>query len=122
MLATFDLEPYKDGFLLLGPDPQNENRPVRPIQQEKMFEAFTEYITGAVLLGVTAPQIKECADKYGFTNYKMVETFEEAVYTARDLCEPNGTVLLSPACASWGMFKNFEERGRIFKEIVHNMK
>jgi uridine kinase len=44
MLATFDLEPYKDGFLLLGPDPQNENRPVRPIQQEKMFEAFTEYL------------------------------------------------------------------------------
>ncbi len=87
-----------------------------------MFEAFTEYITGAVLLGVTAPQIKECADKYGFTNYKMVETFEEAVYTARDMCEPNGTVLLSPACASWGMFTNFEERGRVFKEIVHNMK
>jgi len=87
-----------------------------------MFEAFTEYITGAVLLGVTAPQIRDCADKYGFKNYKMVETFEDAVLTAKEMCEPGGTVLLSPACASWGMFKNFEERGRVFKEIVNNLK
>ena len=53
MLATFDLEPYKDGFLLLGADPQNEKRPVRPIQQEKMYEAFTDYLAFNRIIGVS---------------------------------------------------------------------
>ena len=43
---------------------------------------------------------------------------EEAVALAADRARPGDAVLLSPACASWGMFKNYEERGRIFKELV----
>jgi UDP-N-acetylmuramoylalanine--D-glutamate ligase len=46
-------------------------------------------------------------------------SFEEAVATARRLARPGDAVLLSPACASYGMFGNFVERGRRFKELVH---
>ena len=48
------------------------------------------------------------------------ETFREAVDKARALAVPGDAVLLSPACASWGMFDNFEQRGEIFKEIVRS--
>lgn len=87
-----------------------------------MFEEFTDYITGIVILGVTKEKIRECAEKVGFKNYALVDTFEEAILRARDMCEENGTVLLSPACASWDMFKNFEQRGEIFKEFVNNLE
>lgn len=87
-----------------------------------MFEKFTDKITGLVILGVTAQKIRACADQIGFRNYAMVDTFEEAIYRAREMCEPGGTVLLSPACASWDMFKNFEQRGEIFKDIVNKME
>lgn len=53
MLATFDLEPYKEGFLLLGPDLQNENRPVRSIQQEKLYDAFTDYLAFNRIIGIS---------------------------------------------------------------------
>ena len=46
------------------------------------------------------------------------ETFRGAVDKARELAEPGDCVLLSPACASWDMFDNYETRGRVFKEIA----
>ena len=55
----------------------------------------------------------------GFDQIVYVEDMEEAVALAADRARPGDAVLLSPACASWGMFKNFEERGRIFKECVN---
>ncbi len=51
-IATFDIIPYKEGFLLLGPDSQSENRPSRPIEQEKMYRAFTEYLEFNNVIGV----------------------------------------------------------------------
>lgn len=53
MLATFDLVPYKEGFLLLGPDRQCENRPHRPIAQEKMYTAFTDYLAFNRIIGIS---------------------------------------------------------------------
>ena len=52
----------------------------------------------------------------------MADTFREAFDICVDTTEPGDAVLLSPACASWGMFDNYEERGRIFKEYVHELK
>ena len=51
-----------------------------------------------------------------------METLEEAVKTAYENAKPGEAVLLSPACASWGMFLNYEVRGRMFKELVHKLK
>ena len=44
LLTTFDLQPYKEGFLMLGRDPQNPECPCKPIAQEKMYQAFTDYL------------------------------------------------------------------------------
>ena len=89
---------------------------------DTMFKAFTPMIKGAVILGQTRDKIRAAADANGFDNYELAETFEEAVKKAYKMAQKGGTVLLSPACASWGMFKNFEERGKVFKEIVANLR
>ena len=61
---------------------------------------------------------REIAKEHGFTNIYRVESLEEAVEKCAELANDGEAVLLSPACASWGMFKNYEERGRMFKELV----
>ncbi len=76
-------------------------------------------VKGAVALGQTAGKLLDTAKRAGFSNIlHCTGGFEEAVNMARALAVPGDTVLLSPACASWGMFENFEQRGRVFKEIV----
>jgi len=52
----------------------------------------------------------------------MADSFQEAVQKAAQSAQEGDSVLLSPACASWGMFKNYEERGDIFRELVQNMQ
>ena len=54
--------------------------------------------------------------------YEPVETLEEAVKMSYEKAKQGEAVLLSPACASWGMFPNYEVRGRMFKELVHKLK
>ena len=49
------------------------------------------------------------------------EVIEECMQTCTELAEPGDAVLLSPACASWGMFPNYEVRGDVFKEYVRNL-
>ena len=71
-----------------------------------------------LLLGQTREKIAECARNHGFNDYQFVDTLEEAVEIAAAIAVPFDSVLLSPACASWGMFKNFEERGQLFKQYV----
>ncbi len=85
-----------------------------------LFAAFDGRIKGVVVLGDTAPQIIETAKRMGHAGplVRAERDFEEAVGLARRLAEPGDAVLLSPACASWDMFPNFEERGRTFKRIV----
>ena len=75
----------------------------------------------AVLLGQAKDELKEALDKVGFTAYTLVQTFEEAVTTAAEQASEGDIVLLSPACASWDMFKSFEERGELFKSLVQNL-
>ena len=50
------------------------------------------------------------------------ESLEEAVQVCYENAKEGDAVLLSPACASWGMFRNYEERGNLFKEIVRDLK
>ncbi len=79
---------------------------------------FPEKVKHLVLIGVTAPQIRASAEKFGFTAITDCKTFAEAVAVCREKAEAGDCVLLSPACASWGMFDNYEQRGDLFKEIV----
>ena len=54
-------------------------------------------------------------------NTVMATDMEDAVKKAHELAKPGEAVLLSPACASWGMFDNYEQRGRIFKDLVRSL-
>lgn len=74
-----------------------------------------------VLLGATREKIAETARKLGFHDIVMADTFEEAFAKCVEYAQPGDAVLLSPACASWGMFKNYEERGDKFKELVNRL-
>ena len=87
---------------------------------EEVFDALPgSQVKACVVLGQTADEILETAKRHGFDNicYRC-ETFRETLEKCRDLAEPGDNVLLSPACASWGMFDNYEQRGRVFKDIV----
>ncbi|WP_036608709.1 UDP-N-acetylmuramoyl-L-alanine--D-glutamate ligase [Oribacterium sp. P6A1] len=81
----------------------------------KLFKGRVKYL---VLIGQTRNLIADCAKKYGFTNVMFAEDMDEAVKDCAAYADAGDYVLLSPACASWGMFPNYEERGRIFKECV----
>lgn len=89
---------------------------------DEWIEAFDGKVTWLVLIGATADMIEETAIRHGFTNIVKKDTFEEAVTCASKLAKDGEAVLLSPACASWGMFPNYEVRGNQFKELVHAMK
>lgn len=81
-----------------------------------------EGVKSLVLLGETAPLIASTARKEGFLKVSIVSDLPNAVLKAFESALPGETVLFSPACASWDMFKNFEERGEIFKSAVFSLK
>jgi len=83
------------------------------------IDSFEGKIKTLVLLGQTREKIAKEAREKGFTDIVMAEDMKEAVDFCASHAKPGEAVLLSPACASWGMFKNYEERGKIFKELVH---
>ena len=87
-------------------------------EYDEWIESFDGKIKCLLLMGQTREKIAACAEKHGFKNYRFVESMEEAVKYCAGNALPGETVLLSPCCASWGMFKDYEERGRIFKDMV----
>ena len=89
---------------------------------DEFISSFKGKVKTMILLGQTKYKIKESAKKNNFKDYHMVESLEEAVGLAYSLAKKGDNILLSPACASWGMFSNFEERGRVFKEAVFNLR
>lgn len=84
----------------------------------KTFEGKVKWL---VLLGATAGQIADTARRYGFENIVFAQSMEEAVMECAKRAQPGDAVLLSPACASWGMFDNYEQRGKIFKDCVRKL-
>ena len=91
-------------------------------EYDEWVESFDGKVKELVLIGQTASKIEACAHKHGFMNTVIFETFEEAIRYCYERSVSGDAVLLSPACASWGMFANYEERGRIFKEIVRGLE
>lgn len=83
-----------------------------------LLSGFNGAVKHMVLIGRDGPIIANEADKVGFKEYSYGKDMEECVKLAKELAEPGDTVLLSPACASWDMYKNYEQRGEHFKGIV----
>ncbi|MDH7478806.1 MAG: UDP-N-acetylmuramoyl-L-alanine--D-glutamate ligase [Syntrophomonadaceae bacterium] len=80
-----------------------------------------EKVRDLVLVGQAAPEIRRAVEEIGYSSVHPAATFEEAVMTAAGLARRGDVVLLSPACASWDMFRNYEERGELFKRIVRSL-
>ncbi|MGO4273991.1 UDP-N-acetylmuramoyl-L-alanine--D-glutamate ligase, partial [Paenibacillus sp. TAF58] len=94
----------------------------------ELLPTFRERIKGIVTLGQTKEKITHIAELAGISRIQTVDTAKDAadvvsqaVQLAWQMSEPGDIVLLSPACASWDMFPSYEDRGRMFKESVHNL-
>lgn len=89
---------------------------------DEWIEAFEGKVKCLVLIGQTREKIAACARSHGVSNIILADSFEEAfAFCVREAVKGDA-VLLSPACASWGMFPNYEVRGRLFKELVNRLE
>lgn len=89
---------------------------------EEWIRAFDGKVRYLVLIGQTKEKIEKAAHSCGFMSTILAEDLEEAVKICAEKANPGDAVLLSPACASWGQFDNYEQRGDKFKEYVRNRK
>lgn len=90
-------------------------------EYDEWIEAFDGKVKALVLIGQTREKIAACAKAHGVQNILLADTFEEAFALCVKWAVPGDAVLLSPACASWGMFPNYEVRGKMFKELVEKI-
>ncbi len=146
-LATFPGVPHRLEFVrtVNGVKYVNDSKATNPESVLRALDAFTEpiiLIAGGrskggdfaalarkirerarylILLGEAAPLLARAAREAGFTAIREVADLEAAVQEAARLARPGDVVLLSPACASWDMFRDFEERGNLFRELVHRL-
>ena len=84
-------------------------------------KAFKGKVKKLVLIGQTANKIAQTCDKYGFKDYVFANDLKEVVDICAASADKGDAVLLSPACASWGMFDNYEQRGDMFKQYVNEL-
>lgn len=85
------------------------------------IQAFDGKVKHLVLIGQTKENIAKTAKECGFHEYVLLDNMMEAMEFCKAHAKPGDAVLLSPACASWGEFTNYEQRGDRFKEYVHNL-
>lgn len=90
---------------------------------------YTEFVNAlagkvkhVILMGKTAVKIKNACEKAGFDKTVIVKDMKDCVKEAARIAGSGETVLLSPACASWDMYDNFETRGRDFKNCVRSLE
>lgn len=116
------LEALEDGIVLIAGGLE------RGMDYLDLVPHLRRRVKAVVSLGETRQKINLAAQEAGINRVKTVDTatsgrnaVDEAVRAAYAFAEPGDKVLLSPACASWDMFPSYEERGRMFKESVHNL-
>ncbi|MGL5433830.1 MAG: UDP-N-acetylmuramoyl-L-alanine--D-glutamate ligase [Lachnospiraceae bacterium] len=90
-------------------------------EYDAWIDTFGEKVKYLVLLGQTRDKIAACARAHGFAEIMYAEDMAEAVRVCAAYANSGDNVLLSPACASWGMYDNYEQRGDVFKECVRNL-
>ncbi|MDO5110732.1 MAG: UDP-N-acetylmuramoyl-L-alanine--D-glutamate ligase [Clostridia bacterium] len=104
-------------ILLLGVGNYDKKSDFTPL-----FKVFGDTVKGVVASGCNVPAIQKAAAETSFANIRLCgDDLAEMVDMATKMAAPGYTILLSPAAASWGVYENFEERGRIFKEIVNGL-
>lgn len=91
-------------------------------EYDEWIEAFDNKVKCLVLIGQTREKIAACARAHGVQNIILADGFEEAFAVCVREAVSGDAVLLSPACASWGMFPDYEARGRLFKELVNRLE
>jgi UDP-N-acetylmuramoylalanine--D-glutamate ligase len=105
----------KNIILIAGGDAKGQN-----------FDEFVQYFKGRVkhvlLLGRDAHFIRESAEKIGFNAFTECKDMDDCVKKGFEMAQPGDTVLLSPACASWDMYDNYEQRGEHFKDCVRRLE
>jgi len=106
------LEAYDRPIILIagGYDKKSSLDTLMPLIKQKVKKL--------VLVGATKNIFAQAAEAIAYHDYILTADFEEAVAKACQEAESGDIVMLSPACASWDMFRNFEERGKLFKELV----
>ena len=107
------LESFSRPVILIagGRDKDGDFTELRPFIRDK--------VKALVLIGEASDKIKKALDRS--TRIIMGDSLGDAVAKAKELASPGDVVLLSPACASFDMFRDFEHRGRQFKELVGNL-
>jgi len=88
----------------------------------KWIESFNGKVKLLVVIGAVSDKIIETAKEHNFTNFKKANSLKEAVNICFENASQGDCILLSPACASWDMFENYEQRGKMFKEFVFNLE
>ncbi len=110
-LASF---PGKRILVILGGSPKE-------VSYDKLAEAIRDHGALAILQGGTAEEIGKALRKAGVEGFHQTETMVQAVDLCREIARPGDVVLLSPACASFDQFADFEARGEAFKEYVRSI-
>ena len=93
------------------------------VSLDELAKKVKESVKAVVLIGEASDRFESALREAEFANiYRTGFSMGDAVREAYRLAEKGDVVLLSPACASFDMFSNYEERGRVFKELCQNLK
>ncbi|NLJ80101.1 MAG: UDP-N-acetylmuramoyl-L-alanine--D-glutamate ligase [Firmicutes bacterium] len=93
----------------------------KKLDYAKFGQAVHEHVKRLILFGQMAPQIKAAVLSFGEFPLDVVETLDQAVTAAAGWAEKGDVVLLSPACASYDQYPNFEVRGAHFRDLVEKL-
>ena len=88
---------------------------------DEWLNSFNGKVRSLVLIGQTKEKIRDAAERLDACPCILCEELEEAVKICAEKAQPGDAVLLSPACASWGQFDNYEQRGDMFKKFVNSL-
>ena len=88
---------------------------------DEWLNSFNGKVRSLVLIGQTKEKIRDAAERLDVCPCILCEDLEEAVKLCAENAQPGEAVLLSPACASWGQFDNYEQRGDMFKKYVSEL-